>query len=305
MSLVNRSPQPLNTSASLSAASSSSNDTVASPGLARHTRDGGFLSQLKKWGVVGAVVTGLVIPATIALQIAGAPSSPSQLNVPTPPAISQPIAPPVDRFDPGPPAVVVLPPVTAPVTDVAPPVVPVSPPVTAPVAPPVTAPVASPVTAPVDVVAPPVAAPITGVAGLLAHAFNDGAVDVAEAKGVIGAAHNVADIRLVVAAFDDSRTSSDARDVFDAFFVRNGVPHGKGAAHVTAQVEGAAARGDLTALRGRLQTAQMLRVELPASSTLPRGGTVWVAPGARAQAFLEVNGQGAFGPIALQVRPSS
>jgi hypothetical protein len=49
----------------------------------------------------------------------------------------------------------------------------------------------------------------------------------------------------------------------------------------------------------------MMQLELAPSASLPRGATVWVSPGARAQAFVEVSGQGSFGPITVNVRAGS
>ena len=312
MSLVRLRPTPPTTTTPSSPATSS-----ASPTLTQHAKDPGFLAKLAKWGVTGAIVTGLVVPALIALQIATAPRSPADLQVPppAPPAITQP----VDVFQPqhppqGPPVVVTQP--TQPTQPAQPtrpaqptPAQPAPPADSVVVAPPSAPVVAPPVVTQPPAVTPPVVAPPVveqpTVASMVSQALHDGVVDVGEAKAIVHQLRDVADIRLVAAAYNDGRVTNDARVVLDTFFVRNGVPAGAGVTTVTQKAATALADGSLTPLRGRLQTQNMMRVDLAPSSSLPRGATGWVAPGPRAQLFLQLPGQGVFGPVALTTRTAS
>lgn len=291
---------------------SSDGSSTRSASLQEHARDGGFLDGLKKWGVTGAVVAGLVIPAIVAVQIVSAPRSPADLDVtpPAPPAISQPAQPqpPGDVFVPGrggsPP--VVSP--AQPAEPVAPPVVPPAP-TTQPEVPPV---VAQPPVLPADPVAP--GAPIApgDLNGAVQRAFQDGVVTAAEAKEATNAVlqkgpnASVADWQLLTTVYVDGRTSADARRVLDAAFVRAGVPLGKGAAHIEQVVMRAVAAHALGApLRGRLPTQNMMRLDLAPTNALPQGATVWTSPGSRPQAFIDIPGQGVFGPVAVAVRVGS
>ena len=263
-------------------------------------------ARIKKWGVTSVAIVGLVIPAFIGVQIMNAPRSPA--NLLTPPAITQPVTvtpPPMrDVFvpptphQPTPPAVVAppAPTMTAPPAVVTPP----APTITAPVVP-------APDTDPV-VVQPP-AEEVQSFAGDVQHAFVDGALTGVEAKTLgrsiqqLGTKATTQDWQLLASVYHDGRTTDDARAIFDTFFVRAGVPVGAGAEHVASVVQKAAARDALgPALRGRLQTSQLMRLDVRPSAELPRGATVWVAPGARPQAFVEIPGQGSFGPLLTAVR---
>jgi hypothetical protein len=277
-------------------------------------------ARIKKWGVTSVAIVGLVIPAFIGVQIMNAPRSPA--NLLTPPAITQPVTvtpPPMqDVFvpptphQPTPPAVVAPPAltITAPPAVVAPP----APTITAPPA--VVTPPAPTITAPVvpapdtdHVVVQPPAEEVQSFAGDVQHAFVDGALTGVEAKTLgrsiqqLGTKATTQDWQLLASVYHDGRTTDDARAIFDTFFVRAGVPVGAGAEHVASVVEKAAARDALgPALRGRLQTSQLMRLDVRPSAELPRGATVWVAPGARPQAFVEIPGQGSFGPLLTAVR---
>jgi hypothetical protein len=274
------------TSTSTSTATSTATSTLAPPGE-------GLLSRVKKWGVTAVVAAGLIIPATIGLQIMNAPRSP--VDLPVPPAITQPVQPPTqDVFVPPRPTQ------PAPPVVVAPPAQPVSPPVVSP-------PTAPPVVTPEQPTEQPPA--VLTFVQHVQRAFVDGHLDVAEAKTLAraltgaGAQATTADWQLLATAYKDSRTTGDARAVLDTVFVRAGVPTGAGADHVVRVVEDAAARDALgPALRGRLQTGQLLRLDVAPSAELPRGATVWMAPGQRPQAFVEIPGQGAFGPLLTAVR---
>lgn len=263
-------------------------------------------ARIKKWGVTSVAIVGLVIPAFIGVQIMNAPRSPA--NLLTPPAITQPVTvtpPPMqDVFvpptphQPAPPAVVAppAPTITAPPAVVTPPV----PTITAPVVP-------APDTD--HIVVQPPAEEVQSFAGDVQHAFVDGALTAAEAKVLgrsiqqLGTKATTQDWQLLASVYHDGRTTDDARAIFDTFFVRAGVPVGAGAEHVASVVQKAAARDALgPALRGRLQTSQLMRLDVRPSAELPRGATVWVAPGARPQAFVEIPGQGSFGPLLTAVR---
>ena len=263
-------------------------------------------ARIKKWGVTSVAIVGLVIPAFIGVQIMNAPRSPA--NLLTPPAITQPVTvtpPPMqDVFvpptphQPAPPAVVAppAPTITAPPAVVTPP----APTITAPVVP-------APDTD--HIVVQPPAEEVQSFAGDVQHAFVDGALTAAEAKVLgrsiqqLGTKATTQDWQLLASVYHDGRTTDDARAIFDTFFVRAGVPVGAGAEHVASVVQKAAARDALgPALRGRLQTSQLMRLDVRPSAELPRGATVWVAPGARPQAFVEIPGQGSFGPLLTAVR---
>ena len=263
-------------------------------------------ARIKKWGVTSVAIVGLVIPAFIGVQIMNAPRSPA--NLLTPPAITQPVTvtpPPMqDVFvpptphQPAPPAVVAppAPTITAPPAVVTPP----APTITAPVVP-------APDTD--HIVVQPPAEEVQSFAGDVQHAFVDGALTGVEAKTLgrsiqqLGTKATTQDWQLLASVYHDGRTTDDARAIFDTFFVRAGVPVGAGAEHVASVVQKAAARDALgPALRGRLQTSQLMRLDVRPSAELPRGATVWVAPGARPQAFVEIPGQGSFGPLLTAVR---
>jgi hypothetical protein len=289
--------------ATTSSTSSSSSTTTPAP-----ARDPGMMSRLKKWGVIGAIAVGLAIPAFIGVQIATAPRSPVDLHVPPPIVQTQPTTTaPVDVFVPAKPSqptqpAIPQPPTTPTPTDV----------IAQPTMPDV---VVETPTAPTTPVPPTPTTPEVQqptVQTVLAQAFHDGVLDVGEAKDAVrllqqqGTSTTLTDYKSLAASYADSRTTTEARGVLDATFVRAGVPVGEGAAHLQRLVERAAGKGELgQPLRGRLHTAQMMQLELAPSASLPRGATVWVSPGARAQAFVEVSGQGSFGPITVNVRAGS
>jgi len=261
-------------------------------------RGGGFLDRVSKWGIVG-VAKAFVVPALIAAQLVGCSPAPTPPRPAPPRAVVV-----VDSFTPAPAAPI------APVRDA-----PAAPRAETPDPPQATSPGPTPSTQTPSVPAPP--APAQGgtdtvVVGAMSvpeaarAALSDGLVTADEAKAIVlGAPASIADHRALAELYQHARTSDDARDVLDVYFVRSGVPVGAGAEHVQATFERLARQDALGApLRGRLNTAHLMKLELAPSAAFRDGATIWTAPGERATTFIEIPSKGTFGPVSLAGRVS-
>ncbi len=276
-------------------------DTQQTSSVAR--KPPGFLDKLKKYGVVGMITVGIIMPALVAFQLMTAPKSPADFNMPSPPAITMPIQQP-DGFDRTPPVIVVQPGVQHPGVQqpgVPQPGVP-QPGVQQPG-------VQQPGVSPPGVQQPGVQQPRVEqptaqqtVQTLARESVLDGSLSGAEAKALVVLAQQTAeaaDWMTLGHLYGHHASTAEARAVLDVAFVRAGVPVGAGQQQIEARVKQLVNDGALgSPMRGRLHTDNMLQ-------TTVDGMRVFTSAGARPQVFVEVPGQGAFGPFALHARVSS